>query len=107
MTAIVLEVSFLIFETLNILASVFCVIIFIIFAVDYKTQINDMNRTEEQWIRLYDNAICATLTGRTANPYYGDWSMESLISDAIAGADHLVKELKKREEKDIQSPLVP
>ena len=85
----------------------FCIIIFIIFAVDYKTQINDMNRTEEQWIRLYDNAICATLTGRTANPYYGDWSMESLISDAIAGADHLVKELKKREENDIQSPLLP
>ena len=107
MTAIVLEVSFLIFETLNILSSVFCVIIFIIFAVDYKTQINDMNRTEEQWIRLYDNAICSILIGRTSNPYYGDWSLDSIVSDAIFGANHLVKKLKEEEQTEIPSPLVP
>ena len=61
-------------------------------------------RTEEEWYRLHDNVICAILTGRTANPYYGDWSIDSITSDAIAGADHLVKEMKKREEEEIQSP---
>ena len=84
----------------------FCIDIFIIFAVDLNAR-NMKPRTQEEWNRLQDNAISAILTGRTANPYYGDWSMESLISDAIVGADHLVKELKKREEKEIQSLPVP
>ena len=57
-------------------------------------------RNEEEWNRLHDNAICAILTGRTANPYYGDWSLDSIVSDAIYGADHLVQELKKREQKE-------
>ena len=64
-------------------------------------------RNEEEWNRLRDNAICSILIGRTSNPYYGDWSLDSIVSDAIYGADHLVKELKKREEKDIQSLPVP
>ena len=64
-------------------------------------------RNEEEWNRLHDNAICAILTGRTANPYYGDWSLDSIVSDAIYGADHLVQELKKREQKEIPSPLIP
>lgn len=57
-----------------------------------------------EWRELRNNAICAILTGRTANPYYGDWSLDSIVSDAISGADHLVEKLKKKEEKEIQSP---
>ena len=64
-------------------------------------------RTQEEWNRLQDNAISAILTGRTANPYYGDWSLDSIISDAIAGADHLIKEMKKKEQMEIPSPPVP
>ena len=98
------HISFL--KTINILVSVLYIDIFIIFAVDLNASIM-RPRTPEEWNRLQDNAISAILTGRTANPYYGDWSIESLISDAIAGADHLIKELKKREEKEIPSPLTP
>lgn len=61
-------------------------------------------RNEEEWTRLQDNAICSILIGRTANPYYGDWSLDSIVSDAIYGADHLVQELKKKEQKEIPSP---
>ena len=64
-------------------------------------------RNEEEWNRLQDNAICAILTGRTANPYYGDWSIKSIISDAISGADTLVNELKKKEEKEVLFPPSP
>jgi hypothetical protein len=64
-------------------------------------------RNEEEWNRLRDNAICSILMGRTANPYYGDWSIKSIISDAISGADTLVNELKKKEEKEIPSPPFP
>ena len=61
-------------------------------------------RNEEEWNRLRDNAICSILMGRTGNPYYGDWSLDSIVSDAIYGADHLVQELKKKEQKEIPSP---
>ena len=53
-------------------------------------------RTQEEWNRLQDIAISAILTGRTANPYYGDWSLESIISDALTGSDPLPNELKER-----------
>lgn len=75
---------------------------FLIFAVVIKKAVNMVKpRTEMEWRELHNNAICAILTGRTANPYYGDWSLDSIVSDAIYGADHLVQELKKREQKEI------
>ena len=64
-------------------------------------------RTEEEWNRLRDNAICSILIGRTSNPYYGDWSLDSIVSEAIYGADHLVKKLKEEEQTEIQSTSVP
>lgn len=64
-------------------------------------------RTEEEWRTLHDNALCGILSGRAANMYYDNWSIGSIISDALNVADHLVQELKKKEEKEIQSPPVP
>ena len=64
-------------------------------------------KNEEEWNRLRDNAICSILIGRTSNPYYGDWSLDSIVSDAIFGANHLVKKLKEEEQTEIPSPLVP
>jgi hypothetical protein len=35
--------------------------------------------------------------GRCANNYYGDMSIDSLVDEALRGADLLVEELRKRE----------
>ena len=56
------------------------------------------NRTEQQWAALYDAAVTAIIEGRCANSYFGDYSIESIVSEAISGADFLIKELKEREE---------
>lgn len=56
------------------------------------------NRTEQQWTALYDAAVTAILEGRCANSYFGDYSIESIVSEAVSGADRLVKELKERED---------
>lgn len=61
---------------------------------------NQRRRTEEDWCRLHENAICAILSGRCANPYFGDMSMSTLVSEAIWSADDLVDKLRKREEKE-------
>lgn len=57
-------------------------------------------RTEEEWCRLHESAICAILNGRCANEYLSEMSMNSLVSEALSGADLLVKRLKEREEKE-------
>ena len=57
-------------------------------------------RIEEDWQRLHESAICAILAGRCANSYYGEMSMNTLISEAIWGADDLVEKLKKREAEE-------
>ena len=57
-------------------------------------------RTEDEWRQLHENAICAILAGRCANPYFGEMSMNTLISEAIWSADDLVEKLRKREEKE-------
>lgn len=44
-------------------------------------------RKQEDWRRLHQSAICAILSGRCANSYYGDMSMDSLIDEALMGAD--------------------
>ncbi len=64
-------------------------------------------RTEEEWRTIHENAMLSILAGRTANDYWGEMSITSIVSDALQGADHLVKEMKKREEKEIQSLPVP
>ena len=55
------------------------------------------NRTEQQWTALYDAAVTSIIGGRCANSYFGDYSIDSIISEAIRGADLLIKELKERE----------
>lgn len=55
------------------------------------------NRTEQQWTALFDAAVTSIIGGRCANSYFGDYSIDSIISEAIRGADLLIKELKERE----------
>ena len=56
-------------------------------------------RTQEDWMRIiHQNAINAILAGRCANSYYGDMSMDSLVDEALRGADLLVERLREREE---------
>lgn len=54
-------------------------------------------RTEQQWTALYDATVTSVIEGRCANSYFGDYSIDSIISEAIRGADLLIKELKERE----------
>ena len=58
------------------------------------------NRTEQQWTALFDAAVTSIIQGRCANSYYGDFSLDSIISEAISVADFLVKQLKEREETE-------
>ena len=55
------------------------------------------NRTEQQWTALYDAAVTAIIEGRCANSFFGDYSIDSIVSEAVSGADRLIKELKERE----------
>lgn len=55
------------------------------------------NRTEQQWTALFDAAVTSIIGGRCANDCFGDYSIASIISEAIRGADLLIKELKERE----------
>ena len=54
-------------------------------------------RTEQEWTALFDAAVTSIIGGRCANSYFGDYSIDSIISEAIRGADLLIKELKERE----------
>ena len=58
----------------------------------------EKKRTEEDWRKLHQSVICSILNGRCANEYFGNMSMNSLIDDAIWGADDFVEKLRKREE---------
>ena len=57
-------------------------------------------RTEQEWRQLHESAICAILNGRCANEYLSEMSMNTLVSEALSGADLLVKKLKERKEKE-------
>lgn len=59
-------------------------------------------RTQQEWRKLHENAIIAILNGWCANYYYSTMSMNSLIDEAVWGADDLIKRLKKREGDDEQ-----
>ena len=54
-------------------------------------------RTEQEWTALFDAAVTSIIGGRCANSYFGDYSIDSIISEAIRGADLLIKELKEPE----------
>ena len=55
------------------------------------------NRTEQEWRALFDAAVTSIIGGRCANSYFGDYSIDSIVDEAISGADRLIKKLKKRE----------
>ncbi|MBO7323552.1 MAG: hypothetical protein J6U51_08220 [Bacteroidales bacterium] len=57
-------------------------------------------RTEQEWRALFDAAVTSIIGGRCANSYYGDFSINSIVSEAISGANLLVKQLKEREETE-------
>ena len=54
-------------------------------------------RNEQQWRALFDSAVSSIIGGRCANSYFGDYSIDSIVDEAIRGADLLIKELKERE----------
>lgn len=56
------------------------------------------NRNEQQWTTLFDAAVTAIIGGRCANSYFGDFSIDSIVNEAIWGADILIKKLKERED---------
>jgi hypothetical protein len=56
-------------------------------------------RTQEDWMRIHENDINAILTGRCANDYYGEMSIDSLVDEALRGADLLVEKFREREEE--------
>ena len=55
------------------------------------------NRNEQQWTTLFDAAVPSIIGGRCANSYFEDFSIDSIVSEAIWGADILIKKLKERE----------
>lgn len=54
-------------------------------------------RTEQQWTALFDATVTSIIGGRCANDYFGDFSINSIVDEAIRGADRSLKELKERE----------
>ena len=58
----------------------------------------ETKRTQEEWRRLHESAVCAILSGRCANDYFGEMSMSTLVDEALMGADLLVERLREREE---------
>lgn len=54
-------------------------------------------RTEQQWTALFDATVTSIIGGRCANDYFGNYSIDSIVSEAISGANLLVKQLKERE----------
>lgn len=59
-----------------------------------------VRRNEQQWLELYDAVTVAIVEGRCGNSYFGDYSIDSIVSEAVRGADILIKELKEREEAE-------
>lgn len=57
-------------------------------------------RTEKEWTALYDSVVSAIIGGRCANSYFGDYCIDTIISEAVSGAGRLIKELKEQEETE-------
>ena len=47
-------------------------------------------RNEQQWRALFDSAVLSIIGGRCANSYFGDYSIDSIISEAIREADTIM-----------------
>jgi len=43
-------------------------------------------RTEQHWTALFDATVTSIIDGRCSNSYYGDYSIDSILSEAISGA---------------------
>ena len=65
-----------------------------------KKDMEIQKRTEQEWRALYDAAVTSIIGGRCSNGYYGDYSIESIVSEAIRGGELLIKELKEKEEAE-------
>ena len=76
-------------------------IVFFVITSNNEYDKNMEQRTNEEWRNLRDNAILAILMGRSANEFYGEMSIHSLVDDVIMGSDYLVEELKRREETEL------
>lgn len=66
----------------------------------------ETKRTTDDWRKLYESVICAILSGRCANSYYGDMSMDSLVDEALMGADLLVERLREREDENSEKKCI-
>ncbi len=55
-----------------------------------------MEKNGQRWQQLFENAICAFITGRAAN--YSQMNYTQCVDEAIFGAEYLIEELKKLEE---------
>lgn len=40
-------------------------------------------RTEQEWRALFDAAVISIIGGRCANDYFGDFSINSIVDEAI------------------------
>ena len=58
---------------------------------------------EEEWKKLHRNTAAKIIAAKTANQLFSDWSWKSIVFDAVVGADAFIEELKKREEKELQT----
>lgn len=54
-------------------------------------------RTEEDWRRLYENCICAFISGRAGQDVLN--SYEQIVDEAIWSAEYLLEQLKKQEKE--------
>ena len=59
----------------------------------------NFQRTEDELKKLHNEAICSILNGRCANYAFDQWSMDSLVDDAIDGANSLLQKLKERDKE--------
>ena len=58
-------------------------------------------KTDEQWRKLHADTAAQILASQFANPSYDEYSQESMAFVAVTTADTFIKELKKREEKEL------
>ena len=54
-------------------------------------------RTEQEWRALFDAAVTSIIGGRCANSYFGDFSINSIVDEAIRGGELLIQKLKEKE----------
>jgi hypothetical protein len=60
-------------------------------------------RTDEEWRKLHEDTAARCLASQFANFSYDNYSQESMVFVAVTTADTFIDELKKREEKELQT----